>query len=68
MQQCLHCTDAKVGNVVPGPLGDMVHGSEAGDVLHFGYLNLGRSDEIEVGGLVKWGYGHQLVLVDVSSR
>ena len=52
VRQCLHCTDAKVRNVLPRPLGDVLHGSEARDVLNFGCLSLGRSDEIDVGRAV----------------
>ncbi|CAN0217617.1 unnamed protein product [Ascophyllum nodosum] len=68
ISQCLHCTDSKVGNAVPRPLGDLVHGTEVGDVLHFDSLSLGESDAIDMGGLVDGGYKHVLVLMDdVSS-
>ena len=59
VQQCLHCVDSRAGNVVPRPLGEIFHGTEAGEVLHFDYLKLGDSDD---------GYSYVLVLVDdVSS-
>ena len=58
-QQCLHCVDSRAGNVVPRPLGEILHGTEVGEVLHFDYLKLGDSDD---------GYAYVLVLVDdVSS-
>ena len=68
IRQCLHCTDSKAGNAVPRPLGDLVHGTEVGDVLHFDYLSLGESDAIDMGGLVDGGYRHVLVLMDDVSR
>ena len=59
VQQCLHCEDSRAGNVVPRPLGEIFHGTEVGEVLHFHYLKLGDSDD---------GYSYLLVLVnDVSS-
>ena len=66
--QCLHCADLKAGNAMPRPLGDLVHGTEVGDVLHFDYLSLGESDAIDMGGLVVGGYKHVLVLMDDVSR
>ena len=33
IRQCLQCTDSKAGNAMPRPLGDLVHGTEVGDVL-----------------------------------
>ena len=59
VQQCLHCVDSRAGNVVPRSLGDILHGTEVREVLHFDYLKLEDSDD---------GYGYVLVLVeDVSS-
>ena len=59
VQQCLHCVDSRAGNVVPRPLGEILHGTEVGEVLHFDYLNLGDIDD---------GYAYVLVPVDdVSS-
>ena len=40
---------------MPRPLGDLVHGTEVGDVLYFDYLRLGASDAIDTGGLVEAG-------------
>ena len=69
VRQCLHCTESKAGNAMPRPLGDLVHGTEVADVLHFDYhLSLGESDAIEMGGLVDGGYKHVLVLMDDVSR
>ena len=42
IRQCLHCTDPKAGNAMSRPLGDLVHGTEVGDVLDFDYLSLGK--------------------------
>ena len=64
VRQCLHCVDSKAGNVMPRPLGDLVHGTEVGDVLHFDYLSLRESDDIDTGSSVDGGYNHVLVLVD----
>ena len=59
VHQCLHCVDSRAGNVVPRPSGEIFHGTEIGEVLHFDYLKLGNSDD---------GYSYVLVLVDdVSS-
>ena len=53
---------------MPRPLGDLVHGTELGDVLHFDYFSLGESDAIDIGGLIDRGYKHVLVLMDDVSR
>ena len=59
VQQCLHCVDSRVGNVLPGPFGEILLGTEVGEVLHFDYLKLGDSDD---------GYAYVLAVVDdVSS-
>ena len=59
VQQRLHCVDSRAWNVVSRPLGEILHGTEVGEVLHFDYLKLGDSDD---------GYAYVLVLVDdVSS-
>ena len=68
VHQCLHCVDSKAGNTMPRPLGDLVQGTEVGDVFHFDCLSLGESDTIDTGGLVDGGYKHVLVLVDDVSR
>ena len=68
VRQCIHCIDSKAGNNMPRPLGDLVHGTEVGDVLHFDYLNFGESEAIDTGGLVDRGYKHVPVLMDDVSR
>ena len=68
VSQCLHCIDSKAGNAMPRPLGDLVHGTAVGDVLHFDYLILEESDATDTGGLVDRGYKHVLVLMDAVSR
>ena len=68
IHQCLYCTDSKAGNAMPRPLGDLVHGTEVGGVLHFDYLSLGKSDAIDTGGLVDGSYKYVLVLMDDVSR
>ena len=64
LRQYLHCIDSKASNAIPRPLGDIVYGTELGDVLNFDYLSLGKSDPIDTGGLVDGGYKHVLVLMD----
>ena len=68
VRQCLHCVGSKAGNAMPHPLGDLVHGTEAGDVFYFDYLSLGESDVIDTGGLVDEGCKHVLVSMDDVSR
>ena len=59
VQQCLHCVDSRAGNVVPRPLGEILHGTEVGKVLPSDFLKLDDSED---------GYAYALVLVDdVSS-
>ena len=53
---------------MPRPLGNLVYGTDVGDVLHFDYLSLGESDAIDTGGLVGGGYKHVLVLMNDVSR
>ena len=68
VRQCLKCADHRAGNVVPRPMGDLVHGTEVGDVLYFVYPISGKSNAVCVAGLVKGGYGHLLVLMEGVSR
>lgn len=62
------CTDSKVGTIVPRALGEVVYGSEVGEVLHFNYLSMGESDEMEVGGLVEGVDDILIVLMDELIR
>ena len=34
VKQCLHCMDSKAGEKVPRPLGETVHGTRPGEVVH----------------------------------
>ena len=68
VRQCLHCIDSKAGSAMPRSLGDLVHGTERGDMLHFDHLSLRESDAIDTGRLVDGGYKHVLVLMDDVSR
>ena len=53
---------------MPRPLGDIVHGTEVGDVLSLDYLSLGENGSIDKGGLVDGGYKHVLIWMDDVSR
>ena len=55
VQQRLRCLDSQAGNVVPCPLGEIVHGTEVGEVLHFDCLKLKESND---------GYAYVLILMD----
>ena len=66
IRHCLHCIDSKAGNAIPRPLGDLVHGTEVGAVLHFDYLSLGESDAIDTGGLVDGGLREPVCLAGRS--
>ena len=68
VRQCLQCVTSKAGNVMPRPLGDIVHGTPVGDMLHFGYLSFRESDAIDTGCLIDGGYKHVLVLMNDVSR
>ena len=43
VRQCLHCAGTRSGDVVPRPLGEMVHGTAPNEVVHFDYLHVGES-------------------------
>ena len=43
VRQCLHCADTSSGDVVPGPLGETVHGTAPNEAVHFDYLYVGES-------------------------
>ena len=68
IRQGLYCIDSKAGNAMPRPLGDLVHGTAVGNVLHFDYIRLEESDAIDTGRLVDGGYKHVLVLMADVSR
>ena len=56
------------GIAMTRPLGDLVHCTEVGDVLHIDYLSLGEGDTIDTGGLVDKDCKYVLVLMDDVSR
>ena len=41
--QCLHCVDARAGEILPRPYGDTVHSTAPGEVVHFDFLYVGSS-------------------------
>ena len=43
VKQCLHCMDSKAREKVPRSLGETVHGTRPGEVVHFDYLYVGAS-------------------------
>ena len=46
-KNCLHCR-VSGDSMIPRPLGEAIHGSKRGEVLHYDYLNVGpSSDEYE---------------------
>lgn len=47
VKDCLLCIISKSGNRVPRPLSSGLHATKPGQILHFGYLYLGRSSGIE---------------------
>ncbi len=42
---CLHCLDVCLGERVPRPYGEQIHGTNPYEVLHFDYMYVGESDE-----------------------
>ena len=58
VKQCLHCMDSKAGEKIPRPLGETVHETRSGKVLHFN-LYVGDSgpvgtDEVDEGDGIKY--------------
>ena len=51
VQQCLHCMNSKAGEKVPRPLGETMHGTRPGEVIHFDCLHLGASGPLGDDGL-----------------
>ena len=51
VKQCLHCMDSKAGEKVPRPLGETVHGTSPGEVVHIDYLYVGESGPMGGDGL-----------------
>ncbi len=42
---CLHCLDVGLGERVPRPLGEQLHGTRPFDVLHFDFVYIGDSND-----------------------
>ena len=40
---CLHCADSKTGSIIPQPFEVTRHGTKVSEVVHFDYLQLGRT-------------------------
>ena len=69
VRQCLHCADSRAGETVPRPLGETVHGTMPGEVVHFDYLYVGESGPLASQGLSEeGGYRYILVLMDDLSN
>eukprot|EP00752_Nemacystus_decipiens_P007839 g7004.t1 len=69
VKQCLHCMDSKAGEMVPRPFDETVHGTRAGEVLHFDYLHVGKSGPLGQDGLDESdGYVYLLVMMDDLSN
>lgn len=48
VRHCLPGVDSNVDNAMSYPLGDLVYGTEVGDVLPFNYINLEESGAIRM--------------------
>ena len=69
VKQCLHCMDSKAGEKVPRPLGETVHGTRPGEVVHFDYLYVGESGPLGDDGLdEEEGFKYILVMMDDMSN
>jgi hypothetical protein len=62
VSRCLNCVDGRLGEKMPRPLGELVHGKEPNQVLHFDFLHLGASE------LGESEYKYVLVLYDDFSE
>ena len=51
VRQCPHCADSREGDVVPRPLGEMVHGTTPNEIVHSDYLYEGESGPLAFHGL-----------------
>jgi hypothetical protein len=58
VNDCLNCVDGRLGEKIPRPLGELVHGEQPNEVLHFDFLYLGSSE------LGRSEYKYLLVLYD----
>ena len=62
VKQCLHRIDSKAGEQVPRPLGETVHGTRPGEVIHFDYFHVGASGALGDDGLDEDG-GSRYILI-----
>ena len=61
--------DSKAGEKVPRPLGETVHGTRPGEVVHFDYLYVGASAPLGDDGLDENGScSYILVMMDDMSN
>ena len=51
VNHCLHCMDSKAGEKVTRPLGETMHSTRPGEVVHFDYLYVGASGRLGDDGL-----------------
>ena len=69
VKQCLHCMDSKAGEKELRPLGETVHGTRPGEVVHFDYLHVEASGPLGDDGLDEVeGYRYILVMMDDMSN
>ena len=69
VKQCLHCMNSKAGEKVPRPLGETVHGTRPGEVVHFDCLHVGASGPLGGDGLDEdEGYRYTLAMMDDMSN
>ena len=68
VKQCLHCMDSKAGKKVPRLLGETVHGTRPGKVVHFDYFHVGANGSLGDDSLDEdKGYRYILVMMDDMS-
>ena len=68
-EQCLHCIDPKAGEKAPRLLGETVHSTRPGEVVHFDYLHVGTREPLGDGGLNEdEGYRYIPVIMDDKSN
>ena len=62
VKHCLHCMDSKTGEKIRRPLGETVHTTRPGEVLHFDFLYVGDSGLLGKDGFGE-GDGFKYILV-----
>ena len=69
VRQCLHCADTRSGDVVPRPVGEMVHRTAPNEVVHFYDLHVGESGpQASQGSPEDGGFRYILVNMDDLSN